>query len=443
MKKLLVYIVILVFIVNCTNISAVSWEASMNTTPLTVDVDLIGEFETFFGDFEHTSNQQRSCSSSAGEATVTYELTINEDQPTKGFVVMSIDAVINGKDCTFDLSGPAEGMVLTNDVYWSCPLEGTMSVSGTTYTNVLSYMNKLQSDDSFVVTITPPAQTPTHLRIGELLIPSEKFYEIQSKMVTQDSRMQNENIISDVFAASQNNVTDIYQPIPGSIFSIIGNAFTHYSYQSMPQYYSQRARAYYAQGYDRLAVSLKTYCSELENYLRNSMAFTDHYCVTGIERINISLARASGYDHSYIVGTEALPYPFNQSYFSGENLISAMFCDVLSFFGVPTETLSYMFSNAKGAFNLNVNTNSASIDMTSPTYQYINFDSLDYGMPIIFQLATSQYGNSDTYIYSTNAVYKTQVTYPVYEPATGMIQYGSYIEAYYAGTASGTVSIYI
>ena len=443
MKKILVCIMSIVLLFSGSTITTFAEDINANSPTLAIEIDVLGEFDSFFGSSESSSQMQRSINSSVGEASVTYTFTIDADDPAKGVVAMHIDAVINGNNCAFDLSGSAEGMVLSNDIFWTCFLDGSMNVNGTVYDNVLSCMNKLDSDDLYVITITPPSQIPTHLKIGELHIPPEKYKEIQSKTVCYNPEIENINLSSSGKKILPNKSTDVYEPIPNSIFSIIGNSFTHFSYQNMAPYYSQRARACYASGYNRLSVSLKTYCSELNNYMKNNSAYYDRNYLTGIEYANISLSRNNTYDYSYIVGLEKLPYPFNQSHANANSLVWAIFSDVLSsYFGIPTETLSYFVSPyAEGEFTVDRNTDYASVSMTTPVVMYINFDSLDCGMPIVFQLSRSQPGFA-SYTYSTSTVYKTQISYPVYDHMTGVIlYYNTYIDRYVVGTASGNVQV--
>ncbi len=445
MKKVITCLIAMAFMVSCFTFSAFAEEANDNLSTLSVVVDFPGEFSTFFGDCKSIQNVQRSGNNSIGGASVVYDFIADEQDPTKGFVVMHIDAVINGKNCAFDLSGSADGMVLTNDIYWNCLLKGSMNVDGVVYQNVLSYMSKLDSSDEFVVTITPPAQTPTHLRIGELRISPEKFYEIQSKTVYQSANLPDEYLQSDTSDTLQYGTNDIYQPIPGSIYSIIGNDFTHFSVPKGDlNYYSQRARICYAEGYDRLSVSLKTYCSVLENYMRNDVAFYDRSYKTGIDHARITLRRVNENDYSFIAGTESLPYPFNQAYAFGLEFVKTIFRNALSAFNVPSDVIDILIpESAQGEFVTIINTNEASLNIVAPNGQYINFDNFDCGMPVNFQLDKTRSGMA-TYEYSTEVQYKTEVTYPVYDHATNLIlYYSSYITPYYAGIASGISSVYL
>ncbi len=443
MKKVITCLTAIVFMVSCFTFSALAEETNDNLPALSVEVDFPGEFSTFFGDCESIQSEQRSGNNSVGGASVVYDFTADKEDFTKGFVVMHIDAVINGKNCAFDLSGPAEGMVLTNDILWTCSLKGSMNVDGVGYQNVLSCMNKLESGDEFVVTITPPAQTPTHIRIGDLVIPPEKFYEIKSKTLYQDTNVQDEYLQSDTSDALQYGTNDIYQPIPGSIFSIIGNSFTHYNrYPNMSQSYSQRARIYQAQGYDRLAVSLKTYSADLENYMRNAHILSGVDYETGIASCTISLERVYSDDHSSIINIEKLPWMPSMGHSGGQYLIINIFFDALNALGIPTNTIQYLLDpTAQGYLDVVMFANSATINIGMPSYDYINFDNIDYGVPIIFQLYKTSSGMS-TYSYSTQVTYKTNVTQLVYEPVTGLPQgYRYYVDYYDVGIANGIANV--
>lgn len=163
--------------------------------------------------------------------------------------------------------------------------------------------------------------------------------------------------------------------------------------------------------------------------------------ITGIHETAYALTRVNSNDYSFIVNIENPGLTNGAS--NNNQLLYSVFFDALSALGVPTSTIQYILGAISGSFSNTVYSNYSYTKMQSAVNDYFDYDDLDYGAPIIYQLGSSIPCNG-TYTYSTSVVYKTSCQYPVYEAATEIFQgYAKTVTYYDAGTASATDTVYV
>lgn len=158
-----------------------------------------------------------------------------------------------------------------------------------------------------------------------------------------------------------------------------------------------------------------------------------------------TLTRVNPTDYSFIVNIQNPGLFYNGSY-SVSNVtifLYNFFCDALSLLGVPTNIIQQVFESWCGSFSSTIYSDYGYIRMQSAVNDYFNYDDLDYGAPIIYQLGRSIPCNG-TYSYSTSVVYKTLCRYPVFDPVTNIfLGYADSTTYYDAGTASATDTVYV
>lgn len=433
-RKMLAVVVTLLFACQITPQLSADTQ-SQPDNQFTVNSIISESFNELFCDNGRSLYQQGSVNSSANTASVIYDFVDSDELDGTAYVTTQIDFTINNVSCYAIASGEVEAMILTNNRYWEGCLAGYFNINDNVYDDVYVYFSKLDSSDDLSMSISIFTDSgTTSFAFGNLIIDSETFAEIES-------HRNYGNQSSDINYCESNTATlASYQPIEGSNYAIVSNSFTHYSYQTMSPYYSQRARAYYDSANNRLAVSLKTYASYLTDYLTNNGGYTNATYTTGIHTMNIALTRTS--DATHIVNIENPGISVGESN-SVSIYLYNFFLNILSDLGVPTSTIQQILGTFYGSFSSSVYANATSLNMQTSYNDYFNYDNLDYGAPIVNQLGKSTSSNG-SYTYSTSVVYKTLCQYPYYEPATGIFQgYQTFVTYYDAGIASSSVTVYV
>lgn len=155
---------------------------------------------------------------------------------------------------------------------------------------------------------------------------------------------------------------------------------------------------------NRVAVSIKTFASNVDNFYSNL-----GYVNTSISECSYNLSRVNSSDHSYIAGIESFDFPTGD-YNNGAVLVESLFSDILSIFGVPMATITSLFSNIRGEVSLVGNTNNTTVSLKYGLNQSIDYDNLSYGVPIVFQLDMSgSYTASSQYTASSTVKYRAAV----------------------------------
>lgn len=382
--------------------------------------DIFGKREVFESDY--------SSESVIGSATIDYNL--NTLSPFKGDASASITLWINDKTGIVEVSGQMTATLVNSALCWEGCLQGTLTIDDAVLDNVLVGIIKFDTSNNLSVTITIPSSNITVIAFSSLTVSAQDYEKMSACINTYSPDSTTDSLFFD--NAAQNNVAeinDVYQPIPGSAFSIVGNAFTSFYDERFPNltpYYDQRARVLYAKSVHRLALTFKSYCGTLNNYFVQNRLYPDETYITGVSRLSMSLNRLGGTDNTtYIAGIEK--QTLLTSYQSPSQLylsFTTVFLDLLNMLGVPTNSVQAYLENRKGSFNVSVGTDNVEIDIFAPQSDYYDFDNIEQGIPVIAQLATTQIHNSwGTYAYSTRAIYKTRATRLYYEAATHIPQW--------------------
>ncbi len=126
-------------------------------------------------------NEPSSSQASNDTATVTYDLTVSDSDPLKGYVTAQINLSINGKSCSCSASGEIEAMELTGDKYWDGPLRGDLYVDGTKYEDIFVHFNKLDSRNDIRMTLSISSENGSaSLTFGTLLLDEQTLSEVES-----------------------------------------------------------------------------------------------------------------------------------------------------------------------------------------------------------------------------------------------------------------------
>ena len=340
-------------------------------------------------------------------------------------VNMIIDMQVLDVDYQIEAEGEVSGEKLSSGkVLWIGPLTGDISIHGAEYL-VLVGFTKL--NDNVQVSVTIQAKEgceeiePVMFSFGDAVITESIYQELVDKSETVSSETNvSRNRAASTFAMDRVEITDGKYK-----FEQLASKSAKFS-SSLISGNGQTMYGYYSKETNRLAISLKTYCSNVQKY------YAEHGSAgTEIHSMKYSLKRGSG-ANMYIAGVES--FDFNVAKFGQHTLIMGFFADAFTLlnWSVPTATLTEVLSRVGGYITKNHETNHTTIEVKFGSFDHANFDACSNGMPVVFQLAKSN-SLAQNFILQTSICYRTQL-YSNYS--------GTYTTYYnYANDASSTVVI--
>lgn len=448
MKKLLCYILTVAISVGIFNAFTPNIYASQtsekaiyakNDTYYDVDIHVYGEYDSIFPTKENTAATKNVDIVTNSTARFSYVFELDEDRCDKAFVIADITLQIDGIDTNAHVEGEVRATKLSTDTFWEGPLLGKINVNDNLFDVTVGFSKMERSNDARLTMTIVNDNGFTSLAFGEQVFTESEASEIIAIRNEKSASLQH-----NLNALSSSATEDVYS----SDFTLRSNQFTNYQYSTM-QYYSLRARAYYSDSTNRFAITTKSYASYLTDYY-NTIIPPDPYhyyysAVTSINNFSISLRR-NDYSASCIVGIEN-PKISGSSY--GSDMLSAMFEDIMSILGVPIATIRAMFGNIIASFSVSQDamySNERSIRFTFGTFDYVDFDNSDVGVPIVFQIIpVTGSPTTSQYEYSSDMTYKVDYTLltSYLDPQTQQyIQYRvPYTDYVYTGSASRTVSV--
>ena len=333
------------------------------------------------------------------EAIYNYTLSILEDNPNKSNAKFNANLIINSNIVPINVTGILSAYHLSNGTtLWHGPLKGTTTINNNDYIVNVGF-TKFDSNDTISASISIQSNNekniidPILFSIGEDMISSEILSELRNQ--------KSATTTNDIPSASRSSdeleyLTYKYANFARDNFSGIG----------------QRARSYFSSQTNRFAVTYRSYCDNVDRNFQNNISISYYSDPTEISEFSISLQRGALTTEgaSYIVGTESNDFSINN--YGTVAAILPLFEDALGLLSVPTSTISALLGNLDGTVERTLFTDAASVSVAFGITDSANFDNLEEGIPIIFQLARSnQNTGSSSYTFATNATYRTYISY--------------------------------
>lgn len=348
------------------------------------------------------------------EITYSYTFEVREDEPMIADVELDFLLEFGNQTYPITTSGSINAHELSDDrLLWQGPLRGNAEINGVKY-SIITGFSKLSSSDDIQVSVTIQSKVaedaidPVVIVFGDIVVTNEIFNEIEGDAISisaTDFSTMNEVPDDEIF-------TEIVAPMATNEYSWLAFKYAYFNPQrddDIPGY-AQRARAYFSSGTNRVAVTLKSYCENLDDYY----ADTADVNYTVIDSFAIELERdgaTTAANHSYIIGTES--FDFDVEDYGTTTQLQPLFEDIMGVLGVPTSTITSIFDELRGNIERDVNADIANVSVSFGATQRANFDNSDTGVPIVFQLGRTQsdeYTGDSAYIFRTSITYKTVIT---------------------------------
>ncbi|MCR4722459.1 MAG: hypothetical protein K5629_01620 [Eubacteriales bacterium] len=357
--------------------------------------------------------------------TYSYEIAPRKDASLAD-VILIFSITLGSQEYQFATYGIVDAYQLSSgETLWEGPLSGHIEINKTTY-KVLAGFSKIDNNPEIQVSVSIQAENkidaiqPIVFIFGEEVITTQIHQEITNK-----SHVESITAFSKPFE-------EFPKGNRSGSFSYVGCDFEYFDSGFNISGYAQRSRGYFDSNTNRFAVTIKSYCDNVENYFSSS-----GIAEAAIKSFDIKLIRDDNYtmnSFSYIVGIES--YDFNVGNFgAGAVLIKPLFEDIMSILGVPTSTISAIFNGLKGSAEKDVYTSNTTVSISFGLLYNADFDNSGAGVPIVFQLTRNQ----NNYTGNSSYTFKTSITYRVvYTPIGSTYPSYIYIDGY---DTSKTVSV--
>ena len=343
-----------------------------------------------------------------------YSFDIREDKSDLADVRMHLKLSVLGKIYSVIVEGTVDRNNLEdNRTLWFGSLVGSLRIQKNEYLSTVIWA-KVDNEIQMSMTIQPldtdVEMDVVILSFGEPVLTNDMLGEMQSetKNIVVNTQLS-------IFAMDSNQFSENYKTDDGIVY---GSTF-----EKLVTYTSgfrnakvglfgdgQKMIGSFDKNTNRLAVSLKSYCSSVNAYY-NQVYKGRGMCVTSIAEMSIRLDRGKETDYSYIANTES--FDFDIKDYGVCSYIMPLIEDAITLLEVafPTSFIAEIFENTRGTVNRTIFSDCAEVNVKFGVLDYANFDDCEPGFPIIFQLAKNNYSYTGTqeYILSTSICYRTML----------------------------------
>lgn len=398
MKRLSAMLLVIVVVFSMTTTAFASETANMSSgTDTSVELIASESFQSVFDSPNTARNAEPE--PVIDSVSYNYSLTPQQNNPLLAEVVLAFTMLIDSKTYPVYATGLVDAYQISDgDTLWEGLLRGRVEINETTY-KVLVGFAKLDSSADIQVSVTiqaldnTDAIAPIIFMFGNNVINMEIY----------------EELAEDTHKISTRNLSGELELEPASAtsagtFTYVGYDYAYFDGGANISGYAQRSRGYFNSDTNQFAVTIKSYCNNVDDFFA-----VGGFSVTTIKSFAIELVRDSGYStgsFSYIIGTEK--YDFDVGDLGSAALIKPLFDDIMGLLGVPTSTISAIFDGLKGSVEEDFHANDTTVSVSFGLLQSANFDDSGVGVPIVFQLGrNSGYTGNSSYTFVTSITYRT------------------------------------
>lgn len=343
-----------------------------------------------------------------------YDVDIREDNLNVADVRMWIMLEVAEKQYSFSVSGEVDKNGLQDGgILWFGSLVGTIKIQKNECLSTVVFA-QMDSDIQLSMTIQPLDANIQNdvviLSFGKPVLTNEMLGERQN-----EAEIPYANTQVSTYARANNQFKETLKMDDGigydSPFENLVTYTSGFSDGHMNLFGNgQKMIGSFDKNTNRLAVSLKSYCSSVNAYY-NNVYKNRGSCVTRINEMSIRLKRGNGTKYSYIANTES--FDFGIEDYGTYNYIMPLIADAITLLDVafPTALITQIFQDIRGTVHRSVPGDMAEVKVKFGIFDYSNFDDCETGFPIIFQLHknNSSYTGTHEYIMSTSICYRTLI----------------------------------
>lgn len=344
-----------------------------------------------------------------------YWFAENKGDALTATVDMEIDMTVIGVDYEIEADGEVSGENLSSGaILWMGPLEGEIEIDNIEYLVMVGF-TKINEAVQVSVTIQSKDDSeeiePVRFSFGDSVITEDVYQEIrdEKELISTESHADRWPT-NTTYAMNSRSILDQPQLEGGSgglgYPFIIGPSATTSFKSSAISGNGQKLYGALDKSTNRIAVSIKTYCSNVESYYRKFGTAR-----TEIQSMTYTLKQ----------GTKKIAYPstfesydFNIKKMGMETLIMPLLSDAITVLNksLPLSTITELLSGVYGTVDEKGSGTYKTIDIKFGVFDYANFDKCGYGVPIVFvpaRYSTNPVGTQD-FILEGSISYRTIVS---------------------------------
>lgn len=350
------------------------------------------------------SNERSVAELEFDEVSYAYDMEILDDNPMIANVDLWVILHIDNTDYSIAMSGNVEACELSSErLLWQGPIMGEVEIDDIEFRAIAGFV-KLEEKLQLSLSLQPASgnnlEGATIITFGEDVLTGDVYDELQERMQAENedsnvAYVENQiSLLSETSSSDFDQIAIQYRPFSNTSISGVG----------------QRLKGYYDISTRRLAVTIMSYCSNVNDYYWDFGTSN-----TTIDEFSIGLER-TGNAYSYIAGIET----FGVTVGTTKVLMAllALFEDAMTLLDAsfPTSTISAILGELDGSVSRLGNSEKEAITVEFGVLESANFDNCGPGIPVIFQLQknNNSYTGMHNYTLSTTITYRTylQQAYP-------------------------------
>ena len=339
----------------------------------------------------------------------------NKGEELTADVEIKIDMTVSGATYEIEAEGEVSGEKLSSGiVLWIGPLEGELEINNIEYLVMVGFT---KMDELVQISVTIQSMDdknviePVHLSFGDNVITEDIYQEIEEKKETVDiESKQARSMAGSTYTMNSRSILNQPQLEGGggtpARFQLKGAKYAYF--ESSPiNGVAQILYGYFDKSTNRLAVSLRTCCSSVDEYFDTNVS---GYATTEIERMKYVLKTGSA-KYSKIDNMEYFDFNVMESNLS--SLLVTLFSDAIALlnYTFPIASIYEILESLYGNMTGFCRSNHAMVEVKFGAYDHANFDAFTAGVPIIFLLEpykNNTIGTQD-YILETSITYRSMV----------------------------------
>ena len=360
----------------------------------------------------------------------------NKREALTANVDMLINMTVSGSDYTIEADGEVSGENLSSgEVLWMGPLEGEIEINNIEYLVMVGFT---KMDELVQVSVTIQSKDdknviePVRYSFGDNVITEDIYQEIIAEKETAVCESHADRWpVTTTYAMNSRSILNQPQLEGGSgssrkFYKLINSVSTKFS--SGPKSMTgQTLYGYFDEENGRVAVAIRSYCSNLQNYYK-SIGNTSTY----IDSMKYTLKRG-GINKSKIDGMES--HDFKMKDGIGTGLIMALVSDVITLLDkpIPISVLTELSSGyVVGTVTENHYDDITTVDIKFGTAERANFDKATGGIPIVFSLreTSTGYGKKHDYGLTSSIKYRSIVETSTVPRPVYTVYYDAAVDAY-------------
>ena len=368
-----------------------------------------------------------------------YTMNVVDDTLSKALVSVQMELTIANTQHHITTQGYVNSYQLpSGEVFWEGPTEGVLTIEDREYI-VIAALSKLASSDTpmIVISIQGDDIPVVGFYFGDNQI-TDEVHQIVSQQGQPNITEGEISQIEEVFPEDNSDVAvtfgirdDIVQEEnfdggtmnlgPNYEWDYKGSCYTGFA-NSGASGFALRSYAYFWPEGNRLAITTKSYCSNVSSYYESIPSYSVYHTSISELSVTLDLGEVNNTNVANIIGM--VKHDFEETDFAkAGRALKPLFEELMTKWDYGSAIVSALLDTLVGRVDTSLSEGGfvdyAWIDISFGLFEYANFDESCEGVPLVFSLAPaaqSSYVGATPFTATTSMTYRTYM----YEQTSGM-----------------------